>query len=65
MEKFPMLRFVVRFGSAAALVIAVMVAALLAWIGAGALGWVSIPVALLVGGLVFALAKMMVEPHDE
>lgn len=61
MEKYPMLNFTVRYGGPASIALAVIVAALLLWLGLTPWGWAAIIVAALGGAIVFVVLKSYVE----
>ena len=61
MEKYPVLKLIVRYGQAAAVALALLVLGLGLFIGGQAWGWPAIPLAILLALVVFVLAKSYVE----
>jgi hypothetical protein len=61
MQSYPILSLIVRFGTSAAIAVAVLVAGLAFWLLLGAMGWPAAIAALLIGAIVFVLAKSYVE----
>ena len=61
MERFPVLDLILRYGTAASVVLGVIGAALVLFLAWNALAWIAVPLAILIGGLVFVLGKSYVE----
>jgi hypothetical protein len=61
MERYPVLDLILRYGKIGSLAAAILAAALVAGLGWAALGWIAIVLALIVGAVVFILAKSYVE----
>jgi hypothetical protein len=61
MDKYPVLAFIVRYGTPAAIALAVVAAALTLWIGFPLIGWASIIVAAAAGGVLLLVALSYVE----
>ena len=61
MDKYPVLAFIVRYGTPIAVALAVMVAALTLWIGFPLIGWASIVLASVAGGVLLLVALSYVE----
>jgi hypothetical protein len=61
MDKYPVLAFIVRYGTPVAIALAVVAAALTLWIGFPLIGWASIIVAAVAGGVLLLVALSYVE----
>jgi hypothetical protein len=61
MDKYPVLAFIVRYGTPVAIALAVVAAALTLWIGFPLIGWASIIVAVVAGGVLLLVALSYVE----
>lgn len=61
MEKYPMLNLTVRYGGPASMAFALVVGALLLWLGFATMGWGAMIVAAIGGALVFVVLKSYVE----
>ena len=61
MERFPMLAFVLRFGTVATTLLALISAALIVLLAWPALGWTAGVVAVLVAAVIFVAGKSFVE----
>jgi hypothetical protein len=61
MDKYPVLAFIVRYGMPVAIALAVVTAALTLWIGFPLIGWASIIVAAVAGGVLLLVALSYVE----
>ena len=61
MNDYPVLHLIVRYGAPGATIASVLVVILVGLAGFEALGWLSIPVALFAGGLMYVLGKSYAE----
>jgi hypothetical protein len=61
MDRYPVLAFIVRYGMPVAIALAVVAAALTLWIGFPLIGWASIIVAVVAGGVLLLVALSYVE----
>jgi hypothetical protein len=61
MDKYPVLAFIVRYGTPVSIALAVVAAALTLWIGFPLIGWASIIVAAVAGGVLLLVALSYVE----
>lgn len=61
MERYPVLDFILRYGKAASIGVALLAAFVVAGMGWQALGWVAVGLAVIAGVIVFVLAKSYVE----
>ena len=61
MDRYPVLAFIVRYGTPIAVALAVMVAILVLWIAFPLIGWLSVVVAVVAGGVLLLAALSYVE----
>ena len=61
MERFPMLAFVLRFGTVCVTLLALVTAALIVFLAWPTIGWIAGPIATLVAAVIFVAGKSCVE----
>ena len=61
MERFPMLRFILRFGDAAVTLLALLAAALVVWICWPSHEWLAVVIAVIVAAVIYVGGRACVE----